>query len=138
MERKIEKTMPSHCAGYGSGGGNEIRYKWLTSTFLFHSARLYIRSERRRSSYFHYFEASIECVSRSDAKRRAFYFVFFFVIARTMRRKKKRHPSIVSPIIARLELIKKIPIDDEIFIPSRNGRSVSGKIKMILILGESK
>lgn len=123
--------MPSHCAGYGSGGGNEIRYKWLTSTFLFHWARLYIRSERRRSSYFHYFEASIECVSRSDAKRRAFYFVFFFVIARTMRRKKKRHPSIVSPIIARLELIKKIPIDDEIFIPSRNRRdeSVSGKLK---------
>ena len=56
-------------------------------------------------------------------------FRFFFVIARTMRRKKKRHPSIVSPIIARLELIKKIPIDDEIFIPSRNGRSVSGKLK---------
>lgn len=65
-------------------------------------------------------------------------FSFFFHDRKNDATKKKRHPSIVSPIIARLELIKKIPIDDEIFIPSRNGRSVSGKIKMISILGESK
>lgn len=54
---------------------------------------------------------------------------FFFHDRKNDATKKKRHPSIVSPIIARLELIKKIPIDDEIFIPSRNGRSVSGKLK---------
>lgn len=51
--------------------------------------------------------------------------------------KKKRHPSIVSPIIARLELIKKIPTD-EIFIPSRMMDDPLWKIKMISILGESE
>lgn len=68
--------------------------------------------------------------------RRAFHFIsFLFFLARTT--KKKRHPSIVSPIIARLELIKKIPTD-EIFIPSRMMDDPLWKIKMISILGESE
>lgn len=61
----------------------------------------------------------------------------FFFFSRERCDEKKKHPSIVSPIIARLELIKKIPTD-EIFIPSRMMDDPLWKIKMISILGESE
>lgn len=135
IEREIEKTIyasrirASHRTGL-SGRRDAPRNSVQMADFdiLISLGSLY--KERRRSG-------RISNVFRATT-RRAFHFIsFLFFLARTMRRKKKRHPSIVSPIIARLELIKKIPTD-EIFIPSRMMDDPLWKIKMISILGESE
>lgn len=133
--------MPSHCAGYGSGGGNAPRNSVQVADFdiLISLGSAVYKEQTSSFELFPLFRGEYQmCFAQRRETSCLLFRFFFFHDRKNDATKKKRHPSIVSPIIARLELIKKIPIDDEIFIPSRNGRSVSGKIKMILILGESK